>query len=56
MADPAEPIPTESDVDRAWKAEIRRRVEAVRAGEATFIDGDEALASIRARIAEHQKD
>lgn len=50
-----EPVDDERDIERAWKAEIRRRVEAVRSGEAIFVNGDAALASIRARIAEHQK-
>ncbi|RZO56381.1 MAG: hypothetical protein EVA89_24680 [Sandaracinaceae bacterium] len=55
MADPAKPISRDDEIDRLWRDEIRRRIEALRSGEATLVDGDEAFAAIRARIVERQK-
>lgn len=55
VADAAKSISRDDEIDRLWRDEIRRRIEALRSGEASLIDGDEALAAIRARIVERQK-
>ena len=34
----------ERDVDDAWRAEVRRRIERIRAGDAEWFDLDEVLA------------
>lgn len=57
MPDALKPTPTDDDpveVERAWAEEIRRRVEALRAGEGETIDGDEAMARLRARLDPHR--
>jgi len=43
---------TNTDVDRAWMDEVRRRRAAVRDGSATFIDGPDAVRQARAAIQE----
>jgi putative addiction module component (TIGR02574 family) len=36
------------NVDQAWRAEVRRRLERIEAGDVEWIDGDEVLAELRA--------
>jgi len=43
---------TNTDVDRAWVDEVRRRRAAVRDGSATLIDGPDAVRQARAAIRE----
>jgi putative addiction module component (TIGR02574 family) len=38
---------TVRDVDAAWKAEIKRRVEAFERGEVTWYSGDEVLRELK---------
>ncbi|MBI1901799.1 MAG: addiction module protein [Planctomycetia bacterium] len=42
-----EPETADEDVDKAWAAEIRRRLKAIREGRAVLRDWNEALAEIR---------
>ncbi len=53
MVDLAKPLPSGNDpdaIERAWSIEIRRRIEKLKAGEAELVDGDEALARVRALV------
>ena len=38
----------DDDVDQAWRAEVRRRVARIEAGDVEWIDGEEVLAELRA--------
>jgi putative addiction module component (TIGR02574 family) len=42
---------TLDDVDAAWKAEIKRRVEALERGEVALHDGDEVLRALKKKCA-----
>lgn len=46
----AESIEPDEEIDRAWRAEIRRRVEEIRSGKVELIDNDEVFADLRARF------
>ena len=39
---------TDDDVDQAWRAEVRRRLARIEAGDVEWIDGEEVLAELRA--------
>jgi putative addiction module component (TIGR02574 family) len=41
-------MPTEQEVDEAWRAEVRRRIALINAGDVEWIDGDEVMAELRA--------
>jgi hypothetical protein len=41
---------TQEEWEKAWAAEIGRRVHEIRAGKAELIDGDEALEKVRAGL------
>lgn len=42
--------PPDPDAERLWQSEIRRRLETIDRGDATFLTPDEVLARIRARL------
>ena len=42
-----EPTGSEENVDQAWAEEIRRRLQAIRSGQTTLCDWDDALAALR---------
>jgi putative addiction module component (TIGR02574 family) len=46
----APPIDSPEDVERAWDAEIQRRIGEIERGEARLISGDEAFARLRERL------
>lgn len=46
-----EPESSDDDADRAWAAEIKRRVQAIRDGRVVLRDWDDALADARRSIA-----
>jgi Putative addiction module component len=39
---------TEDEVDRAWRAEVRRRIELINAGQVEWVDEDEIFAELDA--------
>ncbi|HEX6042310.1 addiction module protein [Longimicrobium sp.] len=39
---------TDDGLDQAWRAEVRRRVARIEAGDVEWIDGEEVLAELRA--------
>jgi putative addiction module component (TIGR02574 family) len=39
---------TDDEVDQAWRAEVRRRLARIEAGDVEWIDGEEVLAELRA--------
>jgi putative addiction module component (TIGR02574 family) len=41
-------LPTEQEIDAAWRAEVRRRVGLINAGDVQWVDGDEVMAELRA--------
>lgn len=47
---PADDDATPEEIEAAWAAEIKRRMEMIDRGEATFIDGDESMARIRSLL------
>jgi len=46
-----DPVEPDEDVEAAWAAEIRRRLDEVDAGTAKLVPADEAIAKIRSTIA-----
>jgi putative addiction module component (TIGR02574 family) len=46
---------TELDAERQWAEEIERRAREVLAGAAELVDGDEALARVRARLLDRRR-
>ena len=42
--------PPDPDAARLWEAEILRRIDSIDRGEAKFLDPEEVLARIRARL------
>lgn len=45
----------QAEVDAAWRAEFRRRIDEVESGAVTLVSGDESEARVRALLAElHQ--
>lgn len=46
----ADPQDTPESIAAAWDEEIARRVDAMERGEVKWIDGDEALARLRASL------
>jgi putative addiction module component (TIGR02574 family) len=45
-----DPANDEENVEQAWADEIRRRLQAIRSGQATLCDWDETLTVIRQEI------
>jgi putative addiction module component (TIGR02574 family) len=45
----------DEDADQAWAAEIQRRLQAIRSGNAVLRDWDEAVANIRRAIHSRNK-
>lgn len=45
-----EPEGVDENVEQAWAEEIRRRLQAIRSGQTTLSDWDEALAGIRGEL------
>lgn len=45
-----EPLESPEDVEKAWAAEINRRIEDVKEGRAKLIPADQALRSVRASL------
>jgi putative addiction module component (TIGR02574 family) len=41
-------LATEQEIDAAWRAEVRRRVGLINAGDVQWVDGDEVMAELRA--------
>ncbi|NKC14262.1 MAG: hypothetical protein GKR94_19390 [Gammaproteobacteria bacterium] len=44
--------PPEPDVTAQWDAELCRRINRLRRGQATLIDADDVIARVRARLAQ----
>lgn len=55
MAEHSKPFSPVDEIERAWRDEVCRRLDALRSGAATLVDGEAALAAVRARIADRQK-
>ena len=44
------PFESLEDVERAWDAEIKRRIDQIDSGDARFIPGDEAFTRLREQL------
>ena len=49
-----EPTQDQSDVDGAWKAEFRRRIDQLDSGQVALVDGRETMRIARQRIAKRR--